>query len=183
MTEQDDTLITVQCPPQRLRWLAAELQRAGIPYDVQRAGDAYHVHTLEAAAPVVESVLGYEAQPQRPPSWLDRLRLGAQTLPYFLIELAVTFGVIAALIAGVKFFGLGELPPSFAILFQHGADIPLLRAVVYGALTVGMAVGLRKMAGPRPGGAPPGTTTHRLLSVLLLGGVVVALVLAWMGRL
>jgi hypothetical protein len=91
--------------------------------------------------------------------------------------------VIAALIAGVKFFGLGNLDPSFALLFQGGADLPLLRAVALLVIVVVVLFALNRKVGKPAEGMPRGIGTHRFLSVLMLGGILVWLVMAWMGRL
>jgi hypothetical protein len=71
---EHDAVIVVRVPPQRLRWLAAELRDAGIAYQVERAGREYHVQTTAAAAPQLHRVL--DAKPQRartfgsPKAWL-----------------------------------------------------------------------------------------------------------------
>jgi hypothetical protein len=61
---EHDAVIVVRVPPQRLRWLAAELREANIPFDVERAGREYHVTTSDAAAPQLHRVL--DAKPRRP---------------------------------------------------------------------------------------------------------------------
>lgn len=63
MNAPENTVITVACPPQRLRWLVSELSAAGVPFDVQKAGSEYHVQTLQSATPVVNGVLG--SKPKR----------------------------------------------------------------------------------------------------------------------
>jgi hypothetical protein len=57
MNEHEDTVIVVRVPPQRLRWLAAELRAAGIEFEAQRAGREYHVQTTARAAPTLHKVL------------------------------------------------------------------------------------------------------------------------------
>ena len=57
-------ILAVQVQPQRLGWLLRELEAAGLPYEVQRAGTAYHVYTSEAARPVAEKVVNYTPQQQ-----------------------------------------------------------------------------------------------------------------------
>lgn len=176
-------VITAAVPGKRLGWLKRELDAAGVPYQVERVGDGYHVHTLEQAAPEVDGVLGYRAKGARKPSWLQRLKSFTQRQIYFAEEMVVLFGAVAALIAGVKFYGLGNLDPSFAILFKGGADLPLLRAVSLLVVAVVVLFALNKTVGKPPDGAPRGTMTHRFLSVLLIGALVVALCMAWAGKL
>lgn len=76
---QDDgpVILAVTVPPQRVGWLARELAAAGLPYEVQRNGDAYNLYTLPAAGPVVERVMNYTPKTQqrqtggiRPRPWL-----------------------------------------------------------------------------------------------------------------
>jgi hypothetical protein len=56
----DMALITVPVPPQRLRWLASELDASGIPYRIQqdRQTQAYSVQTHQVAQPILQQVLG-----------------------------------------------------------------------------------------------------------------------------
>jgi hypothetical protein len=112
-----------------------------------------------------------------------RIRRGAQKQIYFFEELIALIVVIAALIAGVKFFGLGNLDPSFAILFQGGTDLPLIRAVVLTGVVGFILFALNRKVGKPAGGMPAGVGTGRFLFVLMLGGILVWLVMAWMGRL
>lgn len=111
-----------------------------------------------------------------------RIKREAQRQIYFVEELIVFLVVVIALIAGVKFYGLGDLDSSFAILFRGGADLPLIRGVIMLVmLVVGLWV-LNKKVGKPASGMPKGIGTYRVLSVLLIGGIVVWLVWSWMGK-
>ena len=52
-------LITVPVPPQRLRWLASEMDASGIPYRIQqdRKTQEYSVQTYQVAQPILQKVL------------------------------------------------------------------------------------------------------------------------------
>jgi hypothetical protein len=177
---QQQDLIVVNVPPQRLPWLASELKQARIPYQVDQVGNQYELTTQAAAVPILERVL--DSKPHSP-SWLERLKRFAQEQIYFVEEMIFFIAVGAALIAGVKFFGLGQLDPSFDILFRSGADLPLIRAVLGLGLAVIVLLILNKTVGKPAGGAPRGIGMYRTLSVLLIGGLVVVLWLAWAGEL
>ena len=60
MATQQDVVITARVPGQRLGWLKRELDAAGLPYQVERVGDGYHVHTLEAATPTITKVVNHK---------------------------------------------------------------------------------------------------------------------------
>ncbi len=64
--EEGPVILAVTVQPQRLGWLLRELNAAGLPYEVQRAGGAYQVYTAEAARPVAEKVVNYTPQPRTP---------------------------------------------------------------------------------------------------------------------
>jgi hypothetical protein len=174
----NDDMITVAVPPQRMRWLYSQLDASGIPYQDDGRGN---VTTLEMAQPIIEQVLGYEAKQPRKPGLMQRLKAFAQEQIYFVEEMIVFIAVGAALIAGVKFFGLGQLDPTFAILFRSGTDLPLIRAVGLLVVAIVVLIALTKSLGKPAGGVPRGIGTYRILSVLLIGGLVVALVWMWMG--
>jgi hypothetical protein len=60
----DMALITVPVPPQRLRWLASEMDASGIPYRIQqdRQTQAYSVETYQMAQPILQRVLATTEQ-------------------------------------------------------------------------------------------------------------------------
>lgn len=55
-------ILAVQVQPQRVGWLVRELEAAGLPYEVKRAGGAYQVYTSEAARPLAQKVVNYTPQ-------------------------------------------------------------------------------------------------------------------------
>jgi hypothetical protein len=55
----DNATITVPVPPWRLRWLMSQLDAAGIPFDLDAAGN---LTTMEAGQPIIDQVLGYQSQ-------------------------------------------------------------------------------------------------------------------------
>ncbi len=57
--DDDMALITVPVPPQRLRWLASEMDASGVPYRIQQdqAGQ-YNIQTFQMAQPILQRVLG-----------------------------------------------------------------------------------------------------------------------------
>jgi hypothetical protein len=175
-------VVTAAVPGQRLGWLKSELDAAGLPYKVERAGDGYHVHTHVQAAPVVDGVLGYKAKGPRKLPLLQRIKAIAQKLIYFVQDLIVYAVIVAALLVGVRIYGLGDLDPSFALLVGD-VDGPLLRVFVFLVVAVVVLFALNRKVGKPAGGMPAGVMTHRFLSVLLIGALVVALLMAWAGRL
>ncbi len=81
-------MITVAVPPQRLGWLCSQLDANRIPYQEDGRGN---VTTLEAAQPIVDQVLGYEAH-SRPQ---QRRRGGLDALTATLCHiLLVVLGLI-----------------------------------------------------------------------------------------
>lgn len=178
--------ITAAVPGQRLGWLKRELDAAGVPYQVERAGNGYNVRMDARGAPVADGVLGYQAhgRPPRKPSWLTRLKGFSQKQIYFVQEMVVFFAVLSVLLGGVYFFGLGNLPQAFSLLYSNGGTgnaIFVIRAVALLVIALVVLLVLNKTVGKPPGGMPRGTGTYRFLSVLLIGGLVVALLMAWAG--
>lgn len=102
----DMALITVPVPPQRLRWLASEMDASGIPYRIQQdpRSQAYNVQTYQMAQPILEQVLGAVAgwdllarQPRSRSRGTDALGFGLTTsLMGFTVYAAVQIGAAAA---------------------------------------------------------------------------------------
>jgi hypothetical protein len=122
--EHEDTVITVRVPPQRLRWLAAELREAGIPFQVERVDDGYHVQTYEAAAPQLQRVLNPQ---RRGRGFVERLPVGWRAVGFALSLAAV--GAVYALSAG--------LAPAAA---GAGLNPDLMRGAVILAAGVGLTL-------------------------------------------
>jgi hypothetical protein len=148
MNDEQEQVIVVRVPPQRLRWLAAELRSAGLPFEVERAGDAYHVQTSRTAAPTLRKVLDSPAQSGWKP------RSGAS-----LVRLIVGLGgVVAAAWLGLQVFGgmaaagLG-VNPSF---LRAGA---ILLVGVVGTFSIAAWIG-------KPPGGMPDTRWQLVLGLL-----------------
>jgi hypothetical protein len=103
----DMALITVPVPPQRLGWLYSQLDASGIPYQDDGRGN---VTTLEMAQPIVDQVLGYQAQ--RPGSSVS---IGGML--YAALRNLLPVGIVAVGIAGaaVGFWGIAAVAALGAI--------------------------------------------------------------------
>lgn len=135
---EGDTVIVVRVPPQRLRWLAAELRAAGVPFHVEQAGREYHVQTCARAAPQLHKVLD-----PKPGGW-DPLRRqrGNRSRITDALGFLLTLGVMA----GVVWLSGGMVGPALAL----GLNPDLLRA---GAILLGGLLatgGMVAMAGNDP---------------------------------
>jgi hypothetical protein len=54
----DSPVIEMSVPPNRVRWLCSQLDAAGLPYEMDAAGN---LRTLDAAQPIIDQVLGYQS--------------------------------------------------------------------------------------------------------------------------
>jgi len=172
-------------PGKRLGWAKTELDAAGVPYKIERVGKEYHVHAGEQASPVLDDILNYRAKPKRKLSWWQRLKGFLQIQIYFVEELVAFLAVLAVLLYGVYFFGLGNLPSEFALLYgENGTSswIYPARAVALLLIAVGILFALNKTVGKPAGGMPRGHGTMRFLDILLIGTLVTTLLMAWLGR-
>jgi hypothetical protein len=131
MNDEQEQTIVVRVPPQRLRWLAAELRSAGLPFEVERAGDgSYHVQTMRVAAPQLRKVLD-----PAPSGWDPLCRrkenrsLGMDTFGFVLV---------LSVMAGVVWLSGGIVGPALAM----GLNPDLMRAA---AIMLGGLVAIRMM--------------------------------------
>jgi hypothetical protein len=97
----DNPTITVPVPPQRLWWMKSQLEAAGIPFDVDAAGN---LTTLEVAQPIIDMVLGY--QPKIPRGNYNRMPMDVRVLGFFaslvvVVAVAVESVAVAPLAAGL----------------------------------------------------------------------------------
>jgi hypothetical protein len=116
----DNPTITVPVPPPRLRWLESQLEAAGIPFDVDAAGN---LTTLEVAQPIIDMVLGY--QPKIPKGKYNRMPFDVRVLGFFaslVVVIAIALESVAVMPLAV---GLGIDP-----FIARGAAILLAGLVV-----------------------------------------------------
>jgi hypothetical protein len=143
--QPEPTIITVAVPGQRLGWLKRELEKAGIPYEVQRAGDGYELRTLEQAQPTVSKVLDYQAVP----GGTGKGNMGAIKAAIFLVA-AVTVVYGAAYTSGATDLNMMDL---------LGMGSGVQRGVGFFIAALFVWWGLHIAYGPAPAGWKPPVPT------------------------